>query len=109
MSSSQSIWLAASLFPLKIYTLFVGVMLFFWNEEFSPNKTDFAYIAYFARWGYFLCAVVLVGGGIVQISKVSRKSGVNSLIFGFVALLLGLVLAFFVKRPYLGPPGYDAL
>jgi hypothetical protein len=104
MHSSQSNWLAVSFFPLKIYALFVGVILFYWNEEFSPYETDFAYIAYFARLGYFLCATVLIVGGVTQFYKVSRKAGIFSLIFGLVALFIGLLLAFFVHRPYLGPP-----
>jgi hypothetical protein len=107
MHSMQSNWLAASLFPLKIYALFVGVIPFFWKEEFSPNETDFAYIAYFARLACFFCAAVLLGGGIVQIYRGPRKSGVFSLIFGLVALSVGLLLAYCVHRPYLGPSGLE--
>jgi cytochrome bd-type quinol oxidase subunit 2 len=109
MHAAHSNWLAASLFPLKIYTLFVGVILFYWNEELSPNETDFAYITYFAGLGYFFCATVLIAGGVIQFYKDSRKDGIFSFVCGLVALFIGLLLAFFVHRPYLSPPNLMTL
>jgi hypothetical protein len=120
MRPSQSNWLAASLFPLKIYTLFVGVILFCWHANLPPNQTDFhrisrtpigfdeawfqsatdfAYLSNFARLGYFFCAIALIIGGIIQFNKVSRKSGVLSTIFGLVALLIALLLTSYARPP----------
>jgi hypothetical protein len=78
MRSRQSNWLAASLFPLKIYTLLAGIILLCWHANLpldqtdlrssgiNPNPcasrvdqvwlhaaTDFAYVTHFARLGYF--------------------------------------------------------
>jgi hypothetical protein len=118
---SQSNWLAASLFPYKIYTLFVGVILSCWHANLPPKQTnfdrfsrtphhsfdevrfhaatDFAYVAHFARLGYFFCAIVLIIGEIIQFNKVSRKSGALSVVFGLVALIVGLFLTSYAQPP----------
>jgi hypothetical protein len=129
MRSTQSNWLAASLFPLKIYTVFVGIILFCWHANLPPDQTysqlpfigsrshppeidqvwfqattDFAYATHFARFGYFFCAVVLIIKGVIQLYKDSRKTGVFSIIFGLAASLIGLLLT-----SYAHPPSYGIL
>jgi hypothetical protein len=111
MRSSKSNWLAASFFPLKIYTLFVCVRLFCWHANLPSNQTysqltilpskshppkidqvwfqsatDFAYLSNIARLGYFFCAIVLIIVGAIQCYKVSRKAGILSIIFALAAL-----------------------
>jgi phosphoglycerol transferase MdoB-like AlkP superfamily enzyme len=106
-------WFTASLFPFKIYTVLVAVILAFWhiglpaypwrtgfdeargvahNYAAETAYSDFGYIANYAVFGYFLCAGVLIIGGIVQIFTSSRRAAFISIAFGIAAVVIGRLL-----------------
>jgi hypothetical protein len=98
-------WLSASLFPLKIYTLVAVPWLIVWHSRLPQNRSsglngflderwfyvvsDFSAVAGYVRFGYFVVALVLLIGGVVQSFKQSPKSASGSIAFGIAAVVLG--------------------
>jgi hypothetical protein len=100
-------WLAASLFPFKIYTVAVVIVLYYWYMCLPPKPTlktldyhsaavmaysDFGYMATYAVYGYFICAGILIVGGLVQMFTSSRRASVASIVFGVAAVVIGWLL-----------------
>ena len=106
-------WFKVSLFPFKIYTVLVVVILVLWHISLPPYPwrrgfeeamgiahdfaaenaySDFGYIATYAVDGYFVCAGVLIIGGIVQIFTSSRRAAIITIAFGIAAVIIGRLL-----------------
>jgi hypothetical protein len=104
-SPDWRVWLAASLFPLKIYTVVAALWLIVWHAGLPANKSyswynavsDFSFFADCVRQGYFLVAFALVLGGLIQWFKCSRKAALWSMAFGVAAFVIGVILS-----PYCG-------
>jgi len=108
-------WLRAFLFAFKLLTVFVGVWLLIWYALLPSNHTDyqtgtideawyfaafdFAMVAYSLSLLYFLAAVVLVIGGLIQFFEYSRRAAIWNIAFGGVALVIGIILMLFVPFP----------
>ena len=99
-------WFSAFLFPFKLFTVFAALGPLIWYLMLPPNTTgggpideayftavnDFRAIAMFVGLLYFLSALALVIGGLVQLFKYSRQAALWSIGFGILAFVIGRVL-----------------
>jgi hypothetical protein len=107
-------WFDAFLFVFKLFTVCVTILLLIWYMELPPNHSsrqagiderwysasyDFATVASKASFLYYLAAGVLVVGGLIQLFKYSRRAAIWSIMFGILALLIGMFLAHSVTWP----------
>jgi hypothetical protein len=108
--SHGQVWLAAALFPLKVYTVLGFVPLLIWHAKLPPTvqvppwgsrrwpeyldsaRYDFTYFAQFAILAYFVTGVLLVLGGLTQALTCSRRQAILSISFGLAALIIGIIL-----------------
>jgi hypothetical protein len=111
--SSWREWFSVSLFPFKIYTALVVVVLVLWhislpaypwrtgadeaivnlhNMAAETEYSDFGYIATYAVFGYFVCAGVLIIGGLIQVFTSSLRGALFSIAFGIAAGVIGKLL-----------------
>jgi hypothetical protein len=108
------VWLAAWLFPLKIYTVAALLWLIYWHSILPANFTrgwtgldqdwyraasEFATVAGYVRLGYFVVASILVIGGIVQWFTRSHRSAWWSLGFGIGAWVAAIWLCYHYPPP----------
>ena len=106
-------WFRASLFPFKLYTVAVVIGLFYWYGSLPAKPirrgfevalgmrrdyaaelaySDFGYMTTWAVYGYFVCAGVLIIGGLVQAFTSSRRTAIFSFAFGIAAAVIGWLL-----------------
>lgn len=106
-------WFRASLFPFKLYTVAVLLVLFYWYSSLPPKPIrrgyeealgmqhdtaaelaygDFGCMATWAVYGYFICAGVLIVGGLVQVFTSSRRAAIFSIAFRLAAAIIGWLL-----------------
>ena len=107
-------WLAASLFPFKLYVILAAICLFAWHARLPEPAQhavawhmaigDFNTAVVGAMLGYALSTVVLVAGGFVQMSISSRRAALWSISFGVAGLIIGLILWHYTDQHY-----YDSM
>jgi hypothetical protein len=97
----ESTWLAGLLFPFKLYVVLAVIGVLSWRamlpEEYSDAR-EFAIGAFnavkdFLTLGYFLSTVLLVGGGLIQVLRNSRRAAAWSFGFALAALIIGVWLS----------------
>jgi len=106
MHASQTkwpLWLAAALFPLKVYTIAVGSALLLWHSSGPRVPSDLAYITAYAVYGYYLVAGMLALGSLLQWFISTRAAALWSAGFAIAAITIVLLL-----RPYTAE-GWDKL
>jgi len=104
-------WLAASLLPVKIYTVVAVLCLIVWHAFLPANDwsrstgfdwawfnaiNEFNFIARYIWQGYLLAAFILMLGGLVQLFKCSRKAGLVTIFFGIAAFIIPFVAMSFL-------------
>jgi LytS/YehU family sensor histidine kinase len=115
MRASQTdwqMWLAASLFPFKLYVMLAVICLFAWHARLPAQDSvmwhiaigDFNTAVVGALLGYVLSTVILVAGGFVQMSMCSRRAALWSFSFGVAGLIIGLILWYYTDQNY-----YDSM
>ncbi len=106
-------WVAAFLFPFKLHCVVGVVWLFAWylmlpagqaavrssrGDLWYAAASDFALVGHYVILFYFLAALVLWVGGLIQIFTYARTSGFWSMGFGIFAFAAGMALALYVSQ-----------
>jgi hypothetical protein len=95
-------WLAASLFPFKLYVALALIAVFYLkaisvDEDFGFGAS-YNLTTVFIAAGYFLCLLVLTIGALVQAAVRSDRAALNSAWFALAALIIGLGACVFASQ-----------
>jgi hypothetical protein len=99
-------WLAATLFPFKIYVILAFLWFIKWDFELPKQVSEtwflesgsFIFVMKCITTGYFLSTIVLDGGAFVQMVAGSYRAAFGSILFGVTALIIGLSISSFIAR-----------
>ncbi len=88
-------WLSLVLFPFKAYTVLAVIIVFIWDAALPRHSqaTIVADAGFLVIFGYWLSAVVLFVGGLIQAFAGPKGSGVVALLFAGAALIIAFWLA----------------
>ena len=90
--TKPTLWLAAALFPLKVYTVAAGLALWVWHASKPRVPSDLAYVAGYAACAYYFVAGILILGGAVQWVVNTRKGALWTWGLGIAGVIIGLLL-----------------
>ncbi len=95
LPSSGREWLSFVLFPFKAYTVLAVIIVFIWGSALSRHSQATAVMdaGLLVILGYLISAVVLFVGGLVQAFAGPKGSGLVTLLFAGVALIIAFWLA----------------
>jgi len=93
--TSSSEWLSFVLFPFKAYTVLAVIIVFMWGSALPRHSqaTVVADAGLLVVFGYFLSAIVLFVGGLVQSFAGKKGLGLITLLFAGAALVIAFWLA----------------
>jgi hypothetical protein len=108
------VWFAALLFPFKLLTVGMTMLLLIWYIMLPPNHSnaqtgfdhawysaceDFTIVAFGMSFLFYLAAIALMIGGLIQLFKYSRQAALLSFAFGVFALIVGIFITVGVSSP----------
>ena len=96
-------WFAACLVPIKVYVALAFLLIIKWKLDLPGNDSPdwfvksngLQYVAHLVAIGYFICVILLGGGGLVQFCMRRYRAATTTIIFAIVAFIIGICLGSF--------------